>query len=315
MNKLRNLFKTVNIGSMEVRNRLVMAPIDPGPVDENGCVTPQLAEFFAERARGGVGMIVVGGTEVIEDAGGPGSMGLWDDYFLPTWEKMVSTVHPYDVKLGIQLINSGAQADGMPHTFGPSSVAPLAGINVVPREMTKDEIRKYVDAFSSAAGRAVQAGFDFVEISACHGYLISEFLTPYYNRRSDEYGGSFENRTRFLLEIVDDMKGRLGDGVPIGVRINGDDFIKEGGWTLWDSCKLAPILEKAGANYLSISGGIYGADRLMIMPMYEKQVVFVHLSAEIKKHVSIPVITVKVLTPIKNHWIGGGETKIIKLSR
>jgi len=222
---------------------------------------------------------------------------------------MVRAVHQYGVKFGVQLIHAGAQAALGQQTVGPSAVAPLALVSMVAREMPKDEIKECVKAFGSAAQRAVKAGFDFVEISANHGYLVSEFLTPYYNRRTDEYGGNYDNRIRFLLEIIREMKDRVGSEVAVGVRMNGDDFIKERGWELIDACRVAPILEKEGVNYLSISGGIYGAAHLMIQPMYDEQGVFVPLAAEVKRHTSIPVITVgRIKDPVMADRIIKGKS-------
>jgi NADPH-dependent 2,4-dienoyl-CoA reductase/sulfur reductase-like enzyme len=140
----------------------------------------------------------------------------------------------------------------------------------------------------------VKVGFDFVEIHGGHGYLINTFLTPFYNRRTDEYGGSFENRIRLLLEITRAVRQRIGAKPPIGVRVNGDDFIGQGSWNLSDLSRLAPILEKETVDYVSISAGAstMGTLHYTVMPMYQEQGVFSHFSEEIKKHVSIPVAIV-----------------------
>jgi NADPH-dependent 2,4-dienoyl-CoA reductase/sulfur reductase-like enzyme len=161
---------------------------------------------------------------------------------------------------------------------------------------------EYVRAFATAAERCLSVGFDFVEIHGGHGYLINTFLTPFYNRRTDEYGGSFENRIRFLLEVVRAIRQRVGDELPIGVRLNGDDFIGQGGWNLSELCRLAPILEKETVGYISVSGGAstMGTLHYTVMPLYQDQGVFSNFSEEVKKHVSIPVCVVgRIKDPVR----------------
>jgi len=319
--KLKYLFQPVRIGAMEVKNRIVMPAMDPGfGIDEEGCITPQLTEFLVERARSQPSMIIAGSAQV-HPLGLPPVMNqvhLWDEMVLPSLQEMVKSVHRYDVKFGAQ-INHG----GLTHLPQPSvcpSVIPemiQAGLPV--REVSKEEIREYVKAFGVAAERCVRAGFDFVEIHAAHSYLINEFLTPRYNRRTDEYGGSFDNRIRFLLEVIHAVREEVGEEIPVGVRLNGDDFIGEGGWNLADLCRLAPILEKERVNYLNITVGAsyYGSLHVNIAPMYEDQGAFVHFSEEVKKHVSIPVITVgRIKNPIMaDKIIMEGKADLVAMGR
>ena len=321
MAKLKYLFQPVRIGAMEVKNRIVMPAMDPGfGIDEEGCITPQLTEFLVERARSQPSMIIAGSAQV-HPLGLPPVMNqvhLWDEMVLPSLQEMVKSVHRYDVKFGAQ-INHG----GLTHLPQPSvcpSVIPemiQAGLPV--REVSKEEIREYVKAFGVAAERCVRAGFDFVEIHAAHSYLINEFLTPRYNRRTDEYGGSFDNRIRFLLEVIHAVREEVGEEIPVGVRLNGDDFIGEGGWNLADLCRLAPILEKERVNYLNITVGAsyYGSLHVNIAPMYEDQGAFVHFSEEVKKHVSIPVITVgRIKNPIMaDKIIMEGKADLVAMGR
>lgn len=323
MARLKYLFQPTRIGAMEVENRIVMPAMEPGfGVDDGGCVTPQLTQFVVERARSRPGMIVAGAAQ-IHPLGLPPVMNqvhLWDERVMPSLQEMVKAVHRYDVKFG-QQINHG----GLTHLPQPSicpSVIPEMTQAVLPvREVSKEEIREYVEAFGAAAERCVQVGFDFIEIHGAHSYLINEFLTPQYNRRTDDYGGSFNNRIRFLLEIIHEMRGKIGDRIPIGVRLNGDDFIGEGGWNLADLCRAAPILEETGVNYISISvgGAAYGTLPLHIniAPMYESQGAFVHFSEEVKKHISIPVITVgRVKNPVMaDKIIMEGKADLVAMGR
>jgi 2,4-dienoyl-CoA reductase-like NADH-dependent reductase (Old Yellow Enzyme family)/thioredoxin reductase len=319
--KLKYLFQPVKIGPMEVENRIVMPAMDPGfGIDEEGCVTPQFSEYLVERARSRPGMIISGSAQ-IHPLGLPPVMNqvhLWDERVLPSLQELVKAVHRYDVKFG-QQINHGGLTHLPQPSVCPSVIPEMIQTGLSVREVSKEEIKEYVEAFGAAAERCVRVGFDFVEIHAAHSYLINEFLTPRYNRRTDEYGGSFDNRIRFLLEVIHAVREKVGDGIPVGVRLNGDDLIGEGGWNLADLCRLAPILEKASVNYLNISvgGALYGTLHVNIAPMYENQGAFVHFSEEVKKHVSIPVITVgRIKNPIMaDKIIGEGKADLVAMGR
>src|SRR5690606_24238570 len=171
--------------------------------------------------------------------------------------------------------------------------------------------------FGDGAERCARAGFDFVEIHAGHGYLISNFLTPYFNRRTDRYGGDFDGRIRFLIEILRETRQRVGDRLAVGVKVNGDDFLDDGGWTLDQACRLAPILEAEGADYISVTAGVMGAKRLTVPPLYEKQGCFADMAAEVRKHVTIPVATVgRVKNPaMADELIRDGSVDIVCMGR
>jgi 2,4-dienoyl-CoA reductase-like NADH-dependent reductase (Old Yellow Enzyme family) len=173
----------------------------------------------------------------------------------------------------------------------PSAIPAPAVVKGEVRALEIHEIEELVQCFGKAAERCRRAGFDFIEIHAAHGYLINQFMSPNANIRTDEYGGCFGNRVRFLLEVIEDIRNRAGKDFPVGVRINGNDYI-ENGWTLADAVRLAPVLEQAGAAYIHVSGGVYGSTELTIPSMYTSHGCFVHLAQEVKKHVNIPVIAV-----------------------
>ena len=156
-----------------------------------------------------------------------------------------------------------------------------------------------------------------MEIHAGHGYLISAFLSPFFNRRTDDYGGSFENRTRFMLEILRAVKAAVSPGMGVGVKINGDDFMREHGWSTADACKLAPMLQEAGADYISVTAGVMGAPRLTIPPLYEKQGCFTDLAEAVKKTVTIPVATIgRIKNPVMaNELVAEGKADIICMGR
>lgn len=230
---------------MTVTNRLVMPAMGIHfGVDEKGNVTPQLSEYYAARAKGGVGMIIAGAAAVSPIGKDLAvQMLIWDDGFIPALKKLTDHVHKSGgAKIGAQLLHGGRQVSH-DDKVAPSPIPSLAVVKGMPRELAVKEISEVVKTFGDSAKRSKEAGFDFVEIHAAHGYLISEFLSPVSNHRDDAYGGAFENRIRFLIEILDDIKNKTGNYFPVGIRINGDDYVN-GSWTIDDAKRLALILEK-----------------------------------------------------------------------
>jgi 2,4-dienoyl-CoA reductase-like NADH-dependent reductase (Old Yellow Enzyme family)/thioredoxin reductase len=289
---LPKLFSPIQIGNMTSKNRLLMSAMSINfGVDDNCCVTDQLVQYFVERAKGGVGMMLVGGGSV--HPGGqelPDLPQMYNDDCIPALTDMVKTVKEHDVLFGVQLMHGGRQSY-LPEKVAPSAIPAPAVVKGEVRALTVDEIKDLVACFGDSARRCRESGFDFIEIHSAHGYLVNQFLAPNSNIRTDEYGGSFKNRTRFLFEIIEDIQAKTGSDFPIGIRINGNDYI-ENGWELRDTVRIAPMLEKAGVAYLHISGGVYGSTELTIPSMYTEHGCFVHLAREVKKHVNIPVITV-----------------------
>ncbi len=254
-------------------------------LDSDAQATPEMIAYYVERAKTRPGLMAIGASAVVP-ASAPRKMPLALDHDrrIPSLKKLVDAVHQYDTKFGIQ---------------------------------TVDEIGQVVSYFAAAARRCQTAGFDFVEIHAGHGYLISAFLTPHFNRRTDQYGGCLENRGRFLLEILRAVKSEVGHALAVGVKINGDDFMVKDGWTLADTCTLAPTLEDHGADYLSITAGVMGGTRLTVPPLYEKQGCFADLAEAVKKAVSIPVATVgRIKNPaMANDLLEQAKADIICMGR
>jgi 2,4-dienoyl-CoA reductase-like NADH-dependent reductase (Old Yellow Enzyme family)/thioredoxin reductase len=302
---------------MAVKNRLVMPPMSLNfGVDGDGYVTEQHWEYLAARAKGGTGMMVVGGGAVHPSGLDlPRMPPIWSDRFIEALGKMTERIHAYDTKFGMQLLHGGRQAY-LSEKVAPSAIPALAVVKGVPRELTREEIRELIAAYGDAALRCQRAGFDFVEIHGAHGYLITEFLARNSNLRQDEYGGSFENRTRFLIEIIEDIQTKVGRGYPIGVRINGEDYV-EGGWTLEDAKRLAPILEGLGIDWLHVSAGVYGSMPVTIPSMYSDHACFVHLAEEVKRTVSIPVIAVgRIKDPeLADRIIREGRADMVAMGR
>ena len=317
MTTFPHIFTPIKIGSMHVKNRLMMSAMSINfGVDDKCHVTDQLTQYFVERAKGGVGMMLVGGGSV--HPGGqelPDLPVLYEDSCIPSLQRMVAEVKPYDVKFGVQLMHGGRQSY-LPQKVAPSAIPAPAVVKGEVRALEVDEIRELAECFGSASKRCKDSGFDFVEIHAAHGYLINQFMSLNSNIRQDQYGGSFENRTRFLFEIIDDIKKKAGADFPVGIRMNGKDYIKNG-WELEDAVRLAPLLERAGVAYLHISGGVYGSTELTIPSMYSAHGCFVYMAEEVKKHVSIPVITVgRIKSPmLAEEVLRDGKADVVSMGR
>ncbi len=220
----------------------------------------------------------------------PDLPALWEDDCIPALKRMVEAVRPYGAKFGIQLMHGGRQSYH-DKKVAPSAVAALAVVKGVPKELTLEEINELTNAFGDSARRCRESGFDFIEIHGAHGYLINQFLAPNANLRNDQYGGSFENRARFLFELLDNIYQKAGADFPVGIRINGEDYI-DNGCKMEEALKLAGLLENRGAAYLHVSAGVYGSRQLTIPSMYVEHGCFVHLAEAVKSAVSIPVIAV-----------------------
>jgi 2,4-dienoyl-CoA reductase-like NADH-dependent reductase (Old Yellow Enzyme family)/thioredoxin reductase len=317
MTILKHLFSPIRIGRMRAKNRLLMSAMSINfGVDENGYVTEQLTGYLAARARGGAGMILVGGGGVHPTGLElPGLPALWDDACIPALKKMVETVKPFDTCFGVQLMHGGRQSYH-DRKVAPSPIPAPAVVKGIPKELTVEEIAELVSSFGDAARRCRDAGFDFVEVHGAHGYLINQFLSLNSNHREDAYGGSFDNRIRFFLELLADIKAKAGADFPVGLRINGEDYI-DGGWTLADALRLAPILERNGADYLHVSAGVYGSTQLTIPSMYVAHGCFVHLAEAVKQVVDIPVVGVgRVKSPeLADRILKDGRADVVAMGR
>lgn len=325
MSALAELFQPLRVGRMQIANRIMLPGMSAGMMlDAKARPTPEMIAYLIERAQARPGLMAVGASAVVPPPA-PERMplALYDDEAIPALARMVDAVHRFDTKFGIQLWDGGTQA-GRRVQLSPSGVAPLAASvgdksEAAPtlKILTTDEITEVVGHFAAAARRCEQAGFDFVEIHAGHGYLISAFLTPLFNRRTDAYGGSFENRTRFLLEVLRAVRLAVGDRIGVGVKINGEDYLPSEGWSVEDACRLAPLLEAEGADYLSVTAGVMGGTRLTVPPMYERQGCFAELAIAVKQQVSIPVATIgRIKNPVMaNEFIRAGQVDIVCMGR
>jgi 2,4-dienoyl-CoA reductase (NADPH2) len=284
------LFEPIKVGTLEVKNRIFM-PAMHMSMCHNYVVTDQLIAFYAERARGGAGIITVGYAGVDSLSANPAHIGAHSDEFLPGLTRLATAIKASGACAAVQINHAGRYnysffLEGKP-PVAPSAV-PSRLTGEVPRELEHAEIKATINSFAETASRVKRAGFDAVEVLAGTGYLISEFLSPLTNFRTDEYGGSLENRMRFGLEVVKAVKEATGDTFPLVVRTNGNDFMPEGVGRD-DLLRFAVALEAAGADALSINVGWHEASVPQIITKVPRGA-FAYLSRSIKEQVSIPVI-------------------------
>ena len=293
------LFSPFNIGRLSVKNRIVMAPIDTNLADEDGGVTDALLAFYERRARGGVGLLIVENSQVDFPVGKntKRQLSLHDDTKVEGLKKLSTVIRRAGARAAIQIHHAGRETT-LDVTGGVMPVAPspipCGHLRTPVRELAKSEIEDLVDKFIAAAVRGKKAGFDLVEIHGAHGYLVGEFLSPYTNKRTDEYGGGFRQRLRFPLEIVQGIKDALGRDFPLSFRFSADEFVK-GGIDVSEAQRIAQALQKAGVDVLHVSAGIYESLPTLLEPMSYAQGWRCHLAAEIKKALSVPVIAVGVI--------------------
>jgi len=293
------LFEPGYIGSLRLKNRIVMPPMGTQFASDTGGVTPRLIEHYVRRARGGVGLIIVEFT-CIDYPRGKGhysQLALHDDKLLAGHANLVEAVHRAGSKIAIQLHHAGGNTDRK-RTEGLELVAPSKIPSRLwseqPRVLTVPEIEELIERFARAVERAKKAGYDAVELHGAHGYLIAEFMSPYINTRTDEYGGSFENRMRFPVAVVRRAKELVGQEFPLTMRFSGQEFVP-GGRSLDESKQVAATLERAGLAALHVSAGVDTDINWMVDPISAPQGSKVHLSAAIKSAVNIPVICVGVI--------------------
>jgi 2,4-dienoyl-CoA reductase-like NADH-dependent reductase (Old Yellow Enzyme family)/thioredoxin reductase len=288
-----HLFRPGRIGSLEIRNRIIGSPMERNYCTALGSVTQRYIDHLEARARGGAGLLYTEATYVHPRGRGRElQMGLYDDDLIPPLRKLVAVVRRHGARIGPELNFGGRVVDPASSGFeswAPSAV-PYAGARpFAPHAMSTDEIRYVVQCFADAARRAVEAGCDFVGIHGAHGYLLSQFLSPFANKRTDEYGGDLAGRMRFPLEVVVAVRQAIGAGVPILYRLSGDEHQPAGGITLDDVCAFAPRLQAAGADLIDVSAGMYETNWWITQPMEMPQGVLVRSASAVRATVRIPV--------------------------
>jgi 2,4-dienoyl-CoA reductase-like NADH-dependent reductase (Old Yellow Enzyme family)/thioredoxin reductase len=289
------LFSPVHIGRVEIKNRVAMTPMGVNLAAQGGGVNDDIIAFYEARARGGVGLILSGICRVMDGTGAGeacqiAARGAGD---LQGLGRLIETVHKYGTRMFIQLHHPGRNYGlGGPQPVSASAVE-LPGSGKTPRALTVSEIEQIEQAFVNGARIAQMAGADGIELHGAHGYLINGFLSPYLNKRNDQYGGSLENRLRFLLEIIAGIRAACGKDFPLGVRLSAEEFLGDKGNELSTTCQIAAELERAGVDFLDVSSTIPDSPvPACIEPGTYDQGWKKYMAAEIKKHVKIPLIAV-----------------------
>ncbi len=296
---LSTLFTEARIGNMTLKNRFVRSATWENMATEDGHMTDKLYAIYEELAQGEVGLIVTGYANIVEEEKpNAGMMGMYNDSFIEEYQKLTDLVHQYDSKIVMQLAYGGTKTTynlGERVIFAPSAVCEK-GTQTLGQAMTQADIDYIVEAFALATKRAQDAGFDGVEIHAAHTYLINQFLSPYYNQRDDQYGGSLDNRMRFLLEIYANIRTLVGDDFPILVKLTASEFF-EGGLTFAETRLICKKLEAIGVDAIIISGNVHGKADTMVGESYDGYTIepegyFHQYGDVISQDVKVPVITV-----------------------
>ncbi len=290
------MLKPGKIGNLEIKNRVVMPAMGCSLAESSGEAGQRMIKYYADRARGGVGLIITEITRVddVTGVGTPNQLSVTGTYMIGQLSRLAEAVHAYGTKIFVQLHHPGNQTPSrLINGLQPVSASDVT-CNVIgeqPRPLSTEEVEAMVKKFVTGAVIAQKAGIDGVEIHGAHGYLVSQFLSPHTNKRTDKYGGSFEGRMRFVTEIIMGIKTYCGSKFPISVRINGNDYLEDG-ITEEDAIEQAKYLEKLGISCLNISCGTYDSGATIIEPSYFAEGWKRHLAANIRKVVSIPVIAV-----------------------
>jgi len=328
MEKLTKLFEPIKVGAIELKNRIVMTGFAMTSAEDTtkaGVVHQKYIDYFEERAKGGVGLIILPDTCVDRDLRFQAHPCIGGDEFNPGLSSLTEAVHMWGAKIAPDLWHNGYRFDTDWQTHGPYgkdwrplSSSPLSFQGRVSREMNTEEIKAVEELFADAAARAKATGFDAIQLAGHFGFLIAQFLSPRFNKRTDIYGGNLENRMRFALEIIAGIKDKIGNALPIIFRLSADDLIEEG-ITIEDSKTIAKKLEDAGVDCLNIIAGLDLPDKLHlhIFPMGSPQGPFVDLGARIKEVVGIPVITAgRITEPLfAERILQDGRTDMVGMAR
>lgn len=319
---MSNLFESAKIGPMMVRNRFVRSATWEAMATSEGAVTPRLVDTIAALAKGGVGLIISGHAYVRpEGQAGTLQMSASRDELIPGLRQMAAAAHDHGAKMILQVAHAGYFAAHNLTGAPPFAVSAAVKLDDIPRkELTSADIHEVVDAFAAAAVRAKAAGFDGVQIHSAHGYLFNQFLSPLFNKRTDAYGGTLQNRVRVHLETIQAVRQAVGADYPVLIKLNGRDFI-EGGLELEESVEAAALMEQAGLDAVELSSGMtkfsqFGASRMRISNQ-NKEAYNQEEARALKRRLKIPVILVGGIRslPVAERLVSEGVCDFISMSR
>ncbi|MBT4519076.1 MAG: FAD-dependent oxidoreductase [Halieaceae bacterium] len=317
-----HIFSPIFIGKMKVKNRIGLPPMTVGYGTPDATLTERHRLYYETRARGGAGLIVSEAAAINGNRKyGMVPLGLYEDAQIASWSTLAKSIHHHDAKVGVQLMDPGPESIQMLTGItpvGPSAVAGRSLFRSLPRELTTGEVEAVVDDFAEAVRRARDAGLDCVQIHAAHGYaMVGSFLSPAFNKRTDRYGGSLQNRLQFLLEIITAVRDRVGPDFPIMLRMSGDERCT-GGRTVQETQFISRILVQAGVDGLEISGGTIPTTFYAVVPPQGTELALnASYASAIKEVVDVPVICVgRINTPqIAEFVISTGKADMVSMGR
>ncbi|MEF8888530.1 MAG: NADH:flavin oxidoreductase [Desulfohalobiaceae bacterium] len=320
---MTRVFEAARIGGMQVKNRFVRSATWEGMARDDGSCPPELAQKMAELARNEVGLILSSHAFVsLEGKAGPWQLGAHSEEMLPGLKGMASAVHEAGGRVLLQLAHAGSQTNpdltGL-EPIGPSG--PGEGDEFSCREMGPEDIRRVTEAFGRGAQMAEQAGFDGVQIHAAHGYLLSQFLSPCFNHRTDEYGGAIEGRARMVLDVLDAIRSRTSPGFPVLIKINAADYL-EGGMGPEDSLAVCRMLQERGLHAVELSGGTPRSGsrvppRTTPIRSTEDEVYYLDVARSYKREMDIPLILVGGIRSfeVARDLVEQGDADFVSLAR
>ncbi len=319
---MSKLFEENTINGMALRNRFARSATWEGMAGVDGGVTPKLTDLMVQLAKGSIGMIITSHAYVRKDGqAGPWQLGIYSDTLIDGLRKMTRSIHQYGAKVVVQLAHAGFLANGKLSGQTPVALSLLDGYGKSPRnELTASGIQEIVEAFGQAGRRAKEAGFDGVQIHAAHGYLLSQSLSPAFNRRQDGYGGPIEHRARLPLEVLKCLRIELGDDYPILVKMNSQDFL-ENGLSLQDALIVGAMLDEGGIDAIELSGGTMLSGHLSAsrtkISSEEKEAYFKEAARAFKERIPVPLILVGGVRSfhVAENLVNEGVADYISMSR
>ncbi|QTA81733.1 NADH:flavin oxidoreductase [Desulfonema limicola] len=319
---MSRLFEKTKINSMELSNRFVRSATWEGLAEEDGAVTQKLIDTMTTLAKGGVGMIITGHAYVSpEGQATPRQLGAYKDELVKGLGEMAGAVHDCGGKIVLQLAHAGNFAAEQIIKNTPLVPSNFEGLAKTPRREAADEdISNTVLAFANAAARAKSSGFDGVEIHSAHGYFLSQFLSPAFNRRNDEFGGDIKNRSRIVLDVYQAVRKAVGNDFPVMIKINCQDFEKNG-LSLEDAVAVGKMLADEGLDAIELSGGLLTSMKLSPsragIKSQDKEAYFREEAKEFKKEIDIPLILVGGMRSfeVAEQMINNGTADYISMSR
>ena len=338
------LLQPGRIGTLELRNRIIMAPMGSNFAESDGSCGERIQAYYEARAKGGAGLLIMGVCGVAFPLGScePYQVGVSEDRFIPGLARLAERAHAHGAKIAMQLQHAGknavtclAQGREIWVPSIPKPPPPNEAMLAVTREelatfvgvgphkprlrvMDQADIAQMIEWFAAAAERAVKAGFDGLELHAAHNYILAGFLSPYYNQREDEYGGSYENRVRLLLEVLRAVRQRVGSAFPLWVRLDAAELHTQGGISMDEALRTAKLCEEAGADAISVSAyaQMVNGSAFTEAPIPQAPGAFLSYAAAFKQAVNLPIITTGRIEPeVGARAIAAGELDFVAMAR